>query len=166
MKFLKEMLSYIIIIALIVIIRSYVVTPVKVNGRSMEPTLYTNEVLILNKINKKITRHDIIVLNDNDVRLVKRVIGLPGEHVKYVDGVLYVNDLEIKDKFAPFTLDYDIKDEGYNVIPNDYYFVIGDNRNNSTDSRIIGLINKKDIIGKTNFRIFPIKNFGKISIND
>lgn len=164
MKQIKEFIPYIIIILVVVLIRTFVVTPVKVDGSSMVPNLNDGDLLILNKLDKNYERFDIVVVNYNNTKLVKRVIGLPGEHVEYKDNKLYVNGKVIKEKFIDtetkdFTVDY----LGYNKIPKNYYFVVGDNRQNSMDSRMIGLINKKDIIGTTSFRFWPIKSFGNVN---
>ncbi len=163
MKLLKELLSYLIIIIIVVLVRQYIVTPVKVDGSSMEPTLHNNEILILNKLTKNFKRQDIVVVKNNNIRLVKRIIGLPNEHLKYKNGVLYINNIETDDTFSIKTNDYDLKNIGMEIIPNNYYFIMGDNRTNSSDSRAIGLIPKEEIIGKINYRIFPFNKFGKIS---
>lgn len=163
MKIFKELLSYGIIIIVVILIRSYIITPAIVNGDSMYPNLKNKQVLLVKKYDKKIERFDIIVLNYNKERLVKRVIGLPGEHVSYIDNKLYINGTLVEEKFLNDTTnDFDIKILGYEVIPEGFYFVMGDNRNNSKDSRIVGLIHINDIVGTTNYRIFPINKFGKI----
>ncbi len=164
MKQIKEFIPYIIIILVVVLIRTFIATPVKVDGSSMVPNLHDGDLLILNKLDKTYERFDVVVVNYNNTKLVKRVIGLPGEHVEYKDNKLYINGKVIEEKFIDtetkdFTVDY----LGYNKIPKNYYFVVGDNRQNSMDSRMIGLINKKDIIGTTSFRLWPIKSFGNIN---
>lgn len=161
-KYIKEIVPYIVIIIGVVLFRTYIFTPVKVDGLSMYPTLSDNEVLILKKYDKKYERFDIVVLNYQNDKLVKRIIGLPGEHIKYSEGILYVNGKKIEEEFIKeITDDFDIEvfDD---KIPEDCYFVLGDNRDNSKDSRMIGFINKKDIEGKVEFAIFPFNKFGKI----
>lgn len=162
MEFIKKMLPYVFIFILVVIIRLYVFTPVTVNGESMQTALYNGDVILLNKIYKDIKRFDIVVINqNNDKPLIKRVIGLPGEYVKYINNKLYINNSVVEEEFIrEDTEDFDLRDLGYSVIPEDMYFVMGDNRNNSVDSRIIGLIDKKDIIGKTSLILFPLSRFG------
>jgi signal peptidase I len=161
---LKTVIEYALIIVAVITIRIFVITPIEVNGRSMESTLYDNDIMILNILGYKtggINRFDIIVIKYEDEYLIKRVIGLPGEKVEYRDNKLYVDDKLTKDVIdigtTDFSTDY-IVDDG--IIPKDKYFVLGDNRGNSSDSRIIGLIDKKDIMGKTNFVLFPFKHFG------
>lgn len=163
MKFLKECIPYIVIILIVVLIRTFIVTPVFVNGTSMVPTLQHNEVLLLKKYDHSYLRFDIVVLKYNGEKLVKRVVGLPGEHIKYENNVLYVDGKVVEESFLDdHTSDFDIVSLGVTKIPDDYYFVMGDNRNNSTDSRSIGLVSKKQIVGTTNFALFPFNKFGSI----
>lgn len=163
MKFIKEIIPYFIIIIIVVLIRSFVVTPVRVDGDSMNPTLIDGEIMLLNKFDKTYNRFDIVVVNYGDTKLIKRIIGLPGEHIKYKNNKLYINNKLIHDvKLDDETANFDIKEMNYNVIPEDSYFVMGDNRNNSTDSRIIGPINQKDIVGKTKIVLYPFNKFGKV----
>lgn len=163
MNFIKELLTYIIIIILVVLVRVFLITPVRVDGESMYPTLKDKEILLLNKFDKKYERFDIVVFNYSGSKLIKRVIGLPGEHIKFVNNKLYINGKEVKDvENVEFTLDYDIKQLDYDVIPENTYFLIGDNRANSTDSRLIGPINEKEIIGKVNIVLFPFNRIRKI----
>ena len=104
-----------------------------------------------------------MVFNYGASKLVKRVIGLPGEHVKYENNKLYINNELIEEDFISVkTTDFDLKQLGYDIIPDGYYFVVGDNRNNSKDSRMIGLISADDILGSTSFSFFPFNKFGVI----
>ena len=159
MQFLKSILPYVIIILIVVLIRTFIVTPVKVNGNSMYPTLKGDEVMILNKLGH-IDRFDIVVLkideeNDN---LIKRVIGLPGETVEIRGNKIYINDKKIKDEFG-HEVTYDIDKVKLNK---DEYFVLGDNRPISLDSRVFGKIKKDEIKGTTSFIIYPFKKFGSV----
>lgn len=163
MKIIKELIPYIIIIVVVVLIRCFIVTPVVVNGTSMYPTLKDKDIVLLKKFDKNIERFDIIVFNYNNSRLIKRVIGLPGEHVKYVNGILYINNEKIEDvELDVETYNFYLEDLGYDKIPDDYYFVLGDNREVSQDSRTIGLVSKKDICGVGVFRIFPLNKIGVV----
>lgn len=163
MKFIKENIIYILIIFLIIIIRAFIVTPVMVDGNSMYPTLNDREILLLKKYDKKYDRFDIVVLKYNDEKLVKRIIGLPGEKVYYKHNILYINGEKVAENFKHDETDnFNIIDIGYTEIPDDYYLVLGDNRDDSLDSRIIGLVSKEDIKGTVGMRLFPFNKFGKI----
>lgn len=163
MKFIKENIIYIIIIFLIIIVRAFIVTPVMVDGNSMYPTLNDREILLLKKYDKKYDRFDIVVLKYNDEKLVKRIIGLPGEKVYYKHNTLYIDGEKVIEDFDHDATDnFNITDLGYTKIPDDYYLVLGDNRDDSLDSRIIGLISKEDIKGTVGIRLFPFNKFGKI----
>lgn len=139
----------------------------------MYSTLEDGEVLFLSKITYKleeIERFDIVVVKDFDSDLIiKRVIGLPGDSLKYNDGVLFINDEAINEEYTDYIMeDFDVDNiceitdiDCDGIIPNDMYLVLGDNREVSADSRVKGLINKNQILGKTIFRIWPLN---KISI--
>ena len=169
-KFLKELYPYVIIVVVVVLFRTFIATPVRVNGDSMNSTLNNGEILVLNKLNKKYKRFDVVVINKkvngSKTKLVKRIIGLPGEKIEYKDNELYINDEKIEDVSLSRTGNFTIK-ELYSVekIPDNYYFVMGDNRNNSSDSRDyrIGLIKKEEIIGTTRIRLFPFNKIGKFN---
>ena len=168
-KIIKEVLSYLLIIILVILIKKYVFTPIRVNGSSMYPTLEGNDVMILNEIGyhlNGIERFYIVVLNYNNERLIKRIIGMPNDKVEYRDNRLYINDDVYVEEFEHGKTDdfklSNILKENDGIIPDGYYFVVGDNRQNSVDSRTIGLISEKEILGKTNFIVFPFNRFGKV----
>lgn len=164
MKFLREIWSYIVIILLVVFIRTFIISPVTVDGNSMYNTLKNNEVLLLKKYDKDFQRFDIVVFKHGSSKLIKRIIGLPGEHVEYKNNELYINGEKLEDvSLLTRTGDFKLEDLGVSIIPEDMYFVLGDNRTDSTDSRIIGLISKDDISGTVSFRIFPFNRFGNIN---
>ena len=164
MKFIKEFVPYVIIFIVVVLIRSFIVTPIRVDGHSMDPTLQDGEILLLKKYQKNYERFSIVVVHYENSKLIKRIIGLPGEHIRYENNALYVNGVKVEENFIDTTTSYfDIKNMGYDTIPENYYFVVGDNRNNSTDSRIIGFISKEDIYGVADFVLFPFTSFGKIN---
>ena len=98
-----EILPYVIIVLIVVLIRTFLFTPIKVNGTSMVDTLHNGDTMILNKIGVKVTdikRFQIVVIKTSDSYLIKRVIGLPGETIKYNNGKLYINGKVIKDKYC------------------------------------------------------------------
>ena len=159
-KSIKEYLPYVIIIIVVILIRTFLFTPIKVNGTSMYPTLEPNYFMILNKIglNKGLNRWDIVVVKENKKYIIKRVIALPGESVAYIDGMLYINKREVKDNYSlSKTNDFS---EIY--LKDNEYFVMGDNRAVSADSRMIGPVNKDEIIGKTSFVFFPFNKMGNV----
>jgi signal peptidase I len=138
------------------------VTPIKVQQKSMYPTLNSDDIMILDKLGYSISgadRFNIVVIKYKKDYLIKRVIGLPGETLEYKDSKLYINEKEVNEYFINVKTE-DYKFEG--KIPKDSYFVMGDNRGNSTDSRLIGAINFNEIIGKTDLIVFPFSRFGTI----
>lgn len=159
-KFIKDIYPYLIVVLVVVLIRTFIITPAIVDGPSMDPTLKNNNVILLNKIDYKlnaIKRFDVVVLDWNGEKIIKRVIGLPGEHIEYKDGNLYIDGFIQEEKFMHAkTNDFKLEQIGYLTIPGDKYLVVGDNRMDSTDSRVIGLFDKNDILGKASVRIFPI----------
>ena len=160
-KFIKELIPYVIIVLVVVLIRSFLVTPVIVSGDSMVPTLEDRELLLLNKINYKINdikRFDIVVIRRENKEIIKRVIGLPGEEVLYRNNTLYIDGHEVKSEYNFETEDFSLKTICNCIrIPEDEYLVLGDNRSVSADSRTMGLIPKKDIEGSVEISLWPIK---------
>ncbi len=171
MNIFKEIMSYVVIIIVVILIRTFIVTPVKVDGSSMFPTLHNKDILLLKKFDKSIDRFDMVVINYKKSKLVKRVIGLPGETIKI--NITHVGNNTV----SRILINGEVLDEDYGyesmidsgiasseiILGNDEYFVLGDNRNNSSDSRFIGVIKKKNIKGVTNFRLFPFKTFGGVN---
>ena len=166
MKLLKSIYPYLIVIIVVILIRTFIITPAMVDGDSMLPTLKNNNIVLLNKFNYKLSglkRFDIVVINHNGTRLIKRVVAFPGEHVEYKDNNLYIDGFVINEPFIHGkTNDFKLESIGYLKIPGDMYFVVGDNRDNSLDSRTIGLINKDEILGKVHVRIFPLTKVGQV----
>ena len=133
----------------------------RVEGQSMAPTLADQDRLIVNKLRYRLTspqRGDIVMLYyplNPDKSFVKRVIAEEGDTVRVVDGRVYVNDVPMREDFVP--AEYRSHDDwAPQVIPEGYYFVMGDHRNNSSDSRHWGFVPKKYIIGKVQVRWWPV----------
>lgn len=124
----------------------------------MYPTLKNNDIMLLNKIGYRfsdIARFDIVVVQTQESKIIKRVIGLPGEVVEYKDNVLYINDEVVDDEYNSI-----LQKDFLVVLEEDEYFVMGDNRGDSLDSRVIGPVLKKDILGHATFTIFPFDRWG------
>lgn len=169
-EFIKDTMGYVIVAIIVILICAYIVTLQQNVGPSMSPTVENGDVYFLNKLSYKfgsIKRNDIIVFYyDQTKYLVKRVIGLPGERIDYKDNILYINGEPYEETFLAedvitddFTMEV-IKGCDDGVIPENTYFVMGDNRGNSLDSRAIGVISEDDIMGKATFRIWPFSNLG------
>ena len=158
-KVFREVIPYLIIIIVVLLIKAYIFTPVIVNGPSMMDTLHDKDIMILDKIGMKIggiDRFDIVVIQTSQSKIIKRVIGLPGETIEYKDNKLYINDKEIEDPY-PSQVTGDIEKQ---IIPNNTYYVLGDNRTDSVDSRILGPIDKDKILGHATFIVYPFNRFG------
>jgi signal peptidase I len=133
----------------------------RVEGMSMAPTLEDQDRLIVNKLIYRLSaprRGDIVMLYypvNPDKSFVKRIIAEEGDFVRIVDGRVYVNDVPLPDDYVP--QEYRSHDDwGPSVIQEGYYFVMGDHRNNSSDSRHWGPVPKKYIIGKVQVRWWPL----------
>ena len=133
----------------------------RVDGQSMAPTLADQDRLIVNKLQYRFSspqRGDIVMLYypiDPDKSFVKRIIAEPGDSVRIVNGRVYVNDVALRDEFVP--TEYRSHDDlGPLVVPVGYYYVMGDHRNNSSDSRHWGPVPKKYITGKVQARWWPV----------
>lgn len=167
MKIIKELYPYVLIIIIVVIIRSFIITPVIVSGDSMKPNLNDGELLLVRKIGyngSAIKRFDIVVVKNNNEEIIKRVIGLPGEHISYKNNKLYVNDKLVEESYTfRDTNDFNLEEIcTCTSIPEGKYLVLGDNRPISKDSRTIGLVDEEAIVGKAVFRIWPMTKIGSI----
>lgn len=165
-KIVREIIEWIKSLAiaglLAIIIHTFLFAVVIVSGPSMETTLHNNERLIMNKMvyNFNDPKHgDIIVFHatEND-DYIKRVIGLPGDTVEYRNNQLFLNGEPVDEPYlndSTYTNDYEPL-----ILPEGSYFVMGDNRLNSTDSRIIGPISEDQIVGRVSLLIWPLNRIG------
>ncbi|WP_423253566.1 signal peptidase I [Melissococcus plutonius] len=174
-EFTKTIIFFIGLVLVLFLLRQFVFTPVVVRGHSMDPTLEDGERIIALK-NTTIHRFDIVTFpapDEKDRSYIKRVIGLPGETVAFKNDNLSINGKEVNepylDKFKgeltdgqPLTSDFTLNDIGASKVPANSYFVMGDNRRNSKDSRIIGFIKKDTISGDVKFVFWPFSRFGLI----
>lgn len=180
MKFLKEIFEWILVvvvsIALYFIISTYLVAPYTVKGHSMDYTFADNDKVFISKIGSDYQHGDEIVFHANETDdYIKRVIGLPGDTVEVIDDILYINGKKVdepyldkkkaelkqkgKDNLTPdFNIEY-LKSTQSKKVPENMYFVMGDNRPNSTDSRAFGFVKKEAVVGKVVLRYYPFSEF-------
>lgn len=175
---LIELIQFIAIVAsILMIIRVFIAEPHKVSGLSSIPNFNDGDYIITNKLAVRFSTlvrgEDIIVKNPNNPEkdvFIKRIIGLPGETLKIADGHVYINGKLLEEPY----LDPDVQTTGERFlkegdeifIPADNYFVMGDNRKNSQDSRDFGLIKKDSIIGQAFFRYWPLNKMMLIKIGE
>lgn len=171
---LKELMGWIVYIIIIVALAWVIITFVgqrtQVSGHSMETTLSHGDQLIVDKISYRFhdpDRYDIVVFPyqyEEKTYYIKRIIGLPGETVQIVDGYVYIDGQQLDEHYGnEVMLDPGIAEEPV-TLGDDEYFVLGDNRNNSQDSRAanVGVIHRKDLLGRAWIRIWPLSEFGVI----
>lgn len=175
-EFIKDCLGYIIALFVIIFIFTFIVSFQPVAGNSMTPTLEEGNISLISKLSYvfgDVKRNDIVVLKQDKKRYIKRVIGLPGEKIDYLNGILYIDDKGIKESIegtSETTTNFLFEDICAsdkcpdNKIPEDMYLVLGDNRGDSYDSRDpnLGLVSKNQIKGKAIFTIYPFNKLGKI----
>lgn len=164
-RFVEELITWFKTLASAAVYATLIVTFIfqvaRVEGQSMEPTLANQDRLIVNKLIYRISeprRGDIVMLYyplNPDKSFVKRVIAEAGDEVHIVDGRVYVNDVPLKDDYVPAQF-RSHEDYGPIRVKEGYYFVMGDHRNNSSDSRHWGEVPKKYIIGKVQVRWWPL----------
>lgn len=163
-KFIRKHKEHLIYAAVLLLILGGIftsrqfITPVIVSGHSMDTTLDDGMYGFSSNIKDgtEIERGDIVIVSTDSKVIIKRVIGLPGETIKCEDGIVYINDVPIAEDYATGTTD----DFDECTLGEGEYFVMGDNREHSKDSRIIGPISKDQIIAKHLFVITSINKFG------
>jgi signal peptidase I len=170
---LRELVEVVVLAVILYFGISFAVQAVHVEGLSMFATLDDNDYLIANKIDYRLhapQRGDIIILRpptDNSKDFIKRIIALPGERLLISDGFVYINGHKLDEPYLPeawTTLNNWSGPGGSDgtVVPPNEYFVMGDNRNRSQDSRTFGFIGRDRIDGRAWFRIWPLNHFGNI----
>lgn len=168
---IMEWAGYIlVVIALTFVINTYVGQRTYISGPSMQPTLYDGDNLIVDKISYRFhepKRYDIIVFPYQymeNTYYIKRIIGLPGETVQIKDGYVYIGDKKLDEHYGAEVMERAGIAEEPIKLGDDEYFVLGDNRNHSSDSRDpnVGVLKREDLIGKAWVRIWPLNKFGVI----
>ena len=170
---LREVAEVVVLAVILYIGISFAVQAVHVEGLSMFATLDDNDYLIANKIDYRLhapQRGDIVILRpptNNSTDFIKRIIALPGERLLIRDGTIYINGHKLDEPYLPEEWTQDASPAPWSigdgqVIPPNDYFVMGDNRNRSQDSRFFGPISRDRIDGKAWFRIWPLDKFGSI----
>jgi signal peptidase I len=160
----RDLVFALMIAALVVV---FVVQPVKVEGTSMLPRLHDGERIFVNKLiyydeyswAPKVDRGDIVVFwfpDDPSKSYIKRVVGLPGDTIEMRDGTVSVNGIQIDERYLDPRLNVSPKSQTPVYVRPNYYFVMGDNRDNSSDSRSWGLVPKKYVYGKALLRYWPL----------
>lgn len=158
--------------AIFMMVYLFLFQPHKVDGKSMYPNFHDREFILTDKITYRRSdpqRGDVVVFHappPYDSDFIKRIIGLPGETIEVKDGLVFINDVKLKEVYLPdayLTAEKAFLREGVPYrIPDGYYMVFGDNRSYSSDSREWGPIAKKAIVGKAWFRYWPVDRIGLI----
>lgn len=154
---LKEWIQSIAEAVVIILIMFIFFWPVSVNGMSMEPSLQDKDRVFISRFSAwtdSFEKGDIVVFDakDFDENMVKRVIAVGGDYIEIADGNVYVNGEKLNEDYIAGITYGDIKLN----IDNDQIFVMGDNRERSTDSRYFGTIDRADVFGKVIMRFFPL----------
>jgi len=181
MKFVKSIIDFVMDIlqtvvfigSIFIVIYLFILTPNQVKGASMEPTFHTGDYILTSRMTykfRKIERGDVIVFKspkNSDIEYIKRIIGLPGDIITISDGVVKVNNIQLTEKYIAATTNlWDggcIKDRVPYTVPENYIFVMGDNRPRSSDSREFCAVTIDSIIGDVFYRYFPSNVIGIIS---
>jgi signal peptidase I len=156
-------------IIIVFIIRTFLFSSYVVEGKSMMPTLDDGNKLMVNKIGVRLLdleRFDVVVFHHNDDNYVKRIIGLPGDRIQYVDDTLYVNGKKFEEPYlekykkstsGKLTGDFTLEElTGEKIVPEGKVFVLGDNRRKSYDSRHFGFVDIDQLVGTVNVRYWPL----------
>jgi signal peptidase I len=156
---LRELAETILFTLLIyLLVRTFVLENYRVQGGSMNPTLESGQYLVVDKLSYRLhepQRGDIIVLRDPhrpDRKLIKRIVGLPGEVVEVEGGQLRINGQSLEESYIGVTIRYT---QVPLPVPEEHYYVLGDNRNNSSDSHSWGTLARRDIVGKAWLSYWP-----------
>lgn len=172
-SFILDIIEILVIaLAMFIFMYLFLFQPHQVRGLSMYPNFHDNDYLLTDKITyqiRPVKRGEIVVFKapkNEEYDYIKRIIGLPGEMVKIYSGKVYVNGKQLEESYLPAdiqTFGGQFWREGQTIsVPENQYFVLGDNRNHSSDSREWGPVPKENIIGKAWVRYWPPQQFGLV----
>jgi signal peptidase I len=146
------------------VVRPFVAEPFRIPSESMKPTLEPGDQVLATKFAYRLTepeRGDLAVFDDGSGAVIKRVVGLPGDVISVEDGVLVVNGEPRKESYVNYRLT-DSSFFGPETVPEGHIFMMGDNRSNSRDSRTMGPVPEKDLIGRAVLRFWPLDRAGSL----
>ncbi len=165
-SWLRELVESVLpALAIVLVVNIFLGQATRVEGQSMEPTLYNNERLIIEKVSYRLhgpRRGDIIVLKPQrrgTLPLIKRVIGLPGEIVEIKNDLVYINGVALDEDYLTQPTKNGMAPR---LVPEEHVLVLGDNRGASNDSRAFGMVPYEDIIGKAWLRYWPLNRSGAL----
>ena len=167
----RELVETILLAAIIWLAVNFATARYVVEGSSMEPNLHTGQFLIVNRLSYEFgepERGDVIVFdypNNPSDDYVKRIIGLPGDSIRIEDGVIYVNDVVLDEPFPTREIPGFYEGQ-WPRVPDGQYFVLGDNRRASSDSRDWGMLEEDLIIGKAWLSYWPVEEWGVVPHHD
>lgn len=153
------------------LVRSFIAQPFVVQGRSMEPTFHHQDYLVVDKVKYRLdepARGDIIVFQapeDLSQNYIKRIVGLPGEKVTIENDSVFINGAPLAEQYLPTAAATDLSSGRFfleQTLGLGEYFVLGDNRDHSSDSRVWGPLPQRNIIGRVLITVFPVSDFGVI----
>lgn len=160
----------VVVMAILVMIYLFVMSPQEINGASMEPNFHNGEYILTNKVTYKLKnpqRGDVVIFKspkNKDIDYIKRIIGLPGDTVELRNNAFFVNEQLVEEPYIPEgTFLYGgsyLQENDLIIVPEGMYFVVGDNRPHSSDSREFGPIPKEDFIGQAFLRYWPFDRAG------
>lgn len=164
-RILNEAIQTIGLALLLFLIINFLSARIRVDGRSMEPTFHDGDYVIVNRLAYRfgeLQRGDVVVFPfplNGEEDFIKRIIALPGDRIAIRNGVLFLNGAVIEEDYLEVPPRGDMEEM---IVPAAHVFVMGDNRNDSSDSRIWGPLISSEIIGKAVFRYWPISDIGSV----
>jgi len=164
----------VVVLSILVMVYLFIMSPQEINGASMEPNFYNGDYILTNKVVYRLKdpqRGDVVIFKspkNKDIDYIKRVIGIPGDSVRLSKNTFYINDQPLNEEYlAPGVYIYGgsyLAEGEQLIVPPGTYFVLGDNRPHSADSREFGPIPVDDFIGKAVLRYWPFSKLGVITL--